>query len=574
MAAELYPDVQFGGVNVSPSVAGGIENNFATTGVLSELPLQGVQGSVALFTALAESSVGRLYPDFADIWYNSIHIVPGSINAGNLTSQQTRSVEIFNAYFVSQDISVVTATNLSGATLDIVTPETYAPLQSRFHLLVISQTGAPSFDGFFTITFDGLGDFFLFVAGKRVLPIPYQHNWVSPVIERLVYLTTVLPSESGIEQAIMQREFPRRFIDYNFLLANTAQDNLQNARLRAKFQALMFGWMHRTFAVPVWTDATRLQVQANAGQNIIQVSTAFFDYDVGNYLMLWLDEENYELVEIQSMTTNQVVATVNLGRTWPATRTVVMPARLAVVAPKVSGEKHAVDIDVVPITFEFLPEAYSSNRLVAGMRVIYRGIDVLMPSADYSDNVEFEINRAQTRIDFERGRYVIDATNVAAIGGIGHSLVFQNHLQTSDFFAWLNTRKGRLWPVWVPTWSNDFQVVNDIAGGALSMTVQRIDYTSLYLIDGAPAANRRDVMIRLTNGQYFFRRITGASYDGNTEIITIDSALGQLVPVSAIDRVCFLVPSRLEADAVELAWYTGNIMRAAFRLTDLLDDSL
>jgi hypothetical protein len=573
-----YPDIISADfATLSPSVSGGSENNFQTQALIAEQPLFAGSKVEGTTTPQPLSTAGAfLYQDFFDLWYNRIHILPSRIDVGNLTSEQIRPVEIFNSHFVSETLNTVAGTTVEGTALDIVTPETYAPLQSHIHNLTISTTGAPNFAGFYTLTFDVLGDFLLIVSGKRVLPIAFQHNWSETdggeVIERLAYLTNILPSKSGIEQAIMVRQYPRRTLEYKFLLAST-QTNAP--RLRALWQALMFGWQHRTFAVPIWTDATRLQAQADAGQPFIQVSTAFFDYDIGNYIMLWQDEENYEILEIQDMDTGTITATVNLTRTWPATRTVVLPARLGVVAPSIIGSKHTVDIDTVPMAFEILPQAFSTNRVVAGARIMYRGIDVLMETSNYDDTNDFQISRELTRHDADVGYFSIDAQNNAPQTNIQYDKIMANHQQSSDFFAWLDTRKGRFTPVWLPTWSHDFEVVDNISNTATAIVVNEIGYASLYMATGTPPASRRDVMVRLKTGTYYFKRITGAAnnLDG-TETISLDSAFGVSINASDIDRVCFLVPSRLDADAVEIAWVSGNVSRTAFKVTDLVDDQL
>lgn len=555
----------------SPGIAVGVENNFTLAVVVAGGQLRGAQAN-GTQSQPVDAHTGLVISDFADLWYNHLHILPNRIDVGNLTSQQIRPIEIFNGFFVSRTVTGVAGTTVEGTTFSVPTPDVFAPLQSKLRNLQISTTGAPNFSGFYSVTLDTAQVLLLYVTGKRVLPVTFQHNWSSKVIERLAYLTSIMESEAGIEQARMLRKYPRRTLEYDFLLAST-QTNAP--RLRALYNALMFGWQHRTFAVPVWTDATRLAVQADAGQPVIQVPTTFFDYDAGNYLMLWQDEENYEIVEIQSLTSTTVTATVNLVRTWAANRTVVMPARLGVVSPVINVTKHSVDIESVPMAFELLPQAYSSNRLVAGARVLYRGLHVLLAPSNHQDKLDVSINRPHTRNDADVGYFSIDATNPAPHTSQEYEWLMADHRASSDFFAWLDSRKGRFTPVWVPTWAHDMQVVANIGGTATSFIINGIGYASLYSAGGVPAASRRDVMVRMVDGIYYFRRITGGTLnDDGTETIAIDSAFGTTLAASNIDRVCFLVPSRLEADAVELAWESGNVAHAAFKLADLLDDTI
>jgi hypothetical protein len=521
-----------------------------------------------------DSFDGWLAPDFADLWYGHFHIIPNRINLGNLTSQQVRPIELFNGHFVPLELSAISATDLSGVEFDLNVPETLDPLESVFRNLTVDTVGTPSFDGFFEITADdAVGTYFLYVTGQRVLVLPFQHNWNDRVIERLAWLNSSSKALDGTDQIVMLRNKPRRILDYQILLAST-QTNA--ARLRALFQALMFGWQARTFIIPIWTDATRLTAEAAAGQNAITVPTTYFDYDVGSYIMLWKDEENYEVVEIETVSSGGVTVTVDLLRTWSAGRTVVMPARLAYVAQNLTGEKHTVDVDSLPVSFELLAQHTSANRLVAGTEVTYRGYPVLLTKNNYAALPSFGIESNTLRNDANVGIFNLDRVQPTPNGDYSYSFLFRNHAQVANYFKWLDDRKGRVGVFWYPTWSRDMQVVQDIGAASTSFLINSIGYTSLYYVNGAPAYTRRDLMITLKNGTRFFRRITGVTIDPDTDIETvgISSALGQIVTIDQIDRVCFLIPSALKADAVEIAWESGNVSQSTVMVADVYNANI
>jgi hypothetical protein len=560
----------------SPSIESGVENNFVGRATLIERELFGPRTDVTPTGMPLNTHDGFLTLDFVDLWYNRIHIIPSRINAGNLASRQVRSIEIWNGFSTSQTITAVTSTDEEDNSLDITTPEVYTALQSRFHLLTIGTGGPPSFDGFFTITFATLGDFFLFVSGRRVLTVPFAHNWDdqqgSAIIERLTWRTNVLEAINGVEQAIMMRQYPRRTLQYSYLLASTGTNA---PHVRALFHALMSGWQSRLFAVPIWTDATRLSVAAAAGQPVITVPTGFFDYDPGNYIMLWQDQDNYELLQIDSMDSGTVTATVNLANTWPALRTVVMPARLGYITPQMQGAKETVDLDIVPITFELLVNAFSVNRIVAGARTTYRGLHVLLQKNFYNDTHAFEINRPVERFDANIGYFSQDAINPAPHTKNEFAWLCANHQGSSDLFAWLDSRRGRYGAFWYPTWAHDFELAQDIGSTDASIVVNNIGYSALYVQDGAPIASRRDIMLQTVSGSRFFKRIIDAGDNGDgTETLSLDSTFGVVIPVNAIDRISFLIPSRQDADAVEIAWQTGNVSLAQFATADLLDGGI
>jgi hypothetical protein len=517
---------------------------------------------------------GLLMGDFADLWYNRVHIIPNRIDVGNLVSQQVRPIEIWNGYFIPVTLEDVVATDLLGVTFDVTTPLVIAALESTYKNLVINTVGSPQFDGFFTLTFDDvIIEYFLYVSGKRVLVMPFQHNWSERINERLAwYNTSSGKSLDGIEQLVMLRNAPRRSLSYQFLLAST---NSNAARLRALFAALIAGWQTRIFAIPIWSDATRLAVTAASGQNEVQVNTTYFDYDADNYVMLWQNEENYELVEIDEVFSTYLTLKVNLVKEWQAGKTVVMPARLAYVNPNLQGQKHTVDIDTVPVSFELLPQYLSINRLVYAAETTYRSLPVLLTKSNYDNTQSFTLEQQVIRNDANVGIFNIEADQPAPDASNTFGLIFNGHSQIAKYYGWLDNRKGRLAPFWQPTWSKDMQVVQDIASATTNILINAIGYASLYYIDDAPAYNRRDIMIQLKNGTRYFRRITGAGInEDGTETIGIDTALGADILISQIDRVCFLIPSALKADAVEIQWHSGNVAASDLLITDVYDDTI
>jgi hypothetical protein len=555
-----------------PTLPDGVEADYSVGVLTSQSTARAGDKTAILPVQPVDTKTGNLLPDFYDLWYNHVHILPNRIDTGNLTSEQIRVIEIFNGFFEQRTIESIAATDLSGVLLDIDTPLDIAPLGSLFANLVIDTVGSPQFNGFFTLTFDNK-DYLLYVSGKRVLVIPFKHDWSVLPVERLAWLnSTSGKSLDGIEQLIMLRNDPRRTIQYSFLLATT-QNN--SAYVRSLFIALMAGWQTRVFAVPIWSDATRLKVQADAGQDVININTTYLDYDIGSYIMLWSGVDSYELVEIAEIHDTYIKATVNLVNTWQIGKTIVLPARLAYINNNLQGTKQTVDLDVVPVTFEFLQQYSNVNRIIYGSEVTYRNYPVLLTKGNYDTNVNFTIEQPVIRNDADTGIFSIEADQPAPDAGNDFAVILNGRESISTFLGWLDNRKGRLVPFWQPTWSKDMAVQQDIASAATSLLIKYIGYSSLYIIDGLPAFNRQDIMIRLKNGTRFFRRITGATPNSNgTETIGISSALGQTVQVSDIDRISFLIPSALKADTIELTWQNANVVTCNMQITDIYDDTI
>jgi hypothetical protein len=503
---------------------------------------------------------------FYDLFYERIHVVPIRLDVGNLLSAQVRPVEVWNAHFTPQLLSAITPASTEGSSLTgEAVPREFAALESLTYLLNISLTGPPSFSGSYTFEFPDEQPALL-ISGKRVVPFPFQHNWIEAVMESLSWRTGLIEPEDGGEQRWMLREWPRRTLTYKTLLA-ISNDVEVNARVRAMFDALMFGWMHRVWAVPVWVDAQRVQVPLDAGTQIIPVNTVGRDYDVGGFIMIWLNEFTYEAAEILEVADDEITTARGLQSAWPAFQTVVMPARLATLPDSTSLDGVAHDVESVSTEWLIQPEDVSTLRArAAGARTLYRGIDVLLTKNDYSSTIDRELIRPQAVVDYEVGRRFREDSWLALKQSNKWALLLNGHAQMADFFDWLNGRKGKLVPVWLPSWNRDFQILETVAALATGLVVTENFYSSMYAL----ASTRRDVMIRLVNGTTFFRRITGSAQNlDGTETISIDSALGQIVNPADVDRISFLRFVRLESDQIEVAYESSEAARSVFKLVDL-----
>src|SRR5690606_14380140 len=84
---------------------------------------------------------------------------------------------------------------------------------------------------------------------------------------------------------------------------------------------------------------------------------------------------------------------------------------------------------------------------------------------------------------------------------------------------------GRYSALWVPSGMADLKLAADVGASDTTLSVQWCGYT----VFGRQQANRRDIRIELVGGTVFYRRITDSAESGDSETLTIDSALGTAV---------------------------------------------
>ncbi|MCP3672486.1 MAG: hypothetical protein GY814_19050 [Gammaproteobacteria bacterium] len=116
---------------------------------------------------------------------------------------------------------------------------------------------------------------------------------------------------------------------------------------------------------------------------------------------------------------------------------------------------------------------------------------------------------------------------------------------------WLHARAGRWSKFYVPSWSVDFELVEDIAFNDVSIDVVDTDYRTFYW--GYP--EKQDIMIKVKGGLQYYRRIAAVSLRSEgVERFTLNAPLGASYLIDDVLMISFLHPSRIDFDGIEMTW--------------------
>lgn len=502
-------------------------------------------------------SVGKLARSFLQDYYYRVHVNPTTVNVGNLLSTQLKNIEVWNARFLENTLSSIAEESTTGITLSgVVTPTTYAGLQSKVYVANISTNGPATIDAKFKMSFS-LEAYLptLALLGVRILAWFPRPNWDTPLIERWEWLTNVITSRNRKEQRIKLRESPRRQLEYSLLVKNNKERQL--------VENLLYAWQSRVFGLPIWTDQEFISVQLIAGTTVIPCSTFTRDYVVDGLVAL-LNETDYEIGTITEVGADYVRINTPLLKTWEA-GTKVAPMRTARISDKQSFVRHTDTILGMTVQFK-LDEEDSTIPLVE--TVSYRSYAVLEVKPNWDEEITSEYMRDLTLIDYSTGRVLGDDTS--GIGTITHKYHWMAGTR-SEVYAlkqFLFSRYGKLIPIWVPTFSHDLEVVTTIGSASTEIVVINVTYTR----NVAQGIQRRDIRIQLNNGTIFYRRILTSTEDGVNERLILDTSLGILVEPTDIFSVSFMSLCRLEADSIEASWETDSVMLISALFRTLRDD--
>ena len=501
---------------------------------------------------------GIQVPSYFEDYYFRVHLLPGRINLGSLASEQSRTIEVWNARLTPNTLASLTATGAEGMTLigPAPAPTVFAANESRLYTLAVTPNGPPTVNATFLFAF-AFDDAALLATGRRIVGWIFAPNWVQPVIERLEWLTDVMESHAGFEQRVRLRAGARRSFEYSALVGSDTE--------RVKMENLLLSWQARVFGLPLWTDVALAAGPIPAGSTSIAVTTANRDFAVGGLVGLVLGMES-EFAEITAVLPTSLTIKSPLDSTWPV-GTKILPVRPARVQNDLGLTYLSDAIGQATLRFQFEDEWL----LPAATETLdYRGYPVLLTATNWTEDVDTDYARKLNELDFLTGRRVID--DLSGVGTVRrtHRWLITGRAAIAAFRSWLAARAGRLTAFWMPSFQSDLKVVNPIGAFDSAITVENRAYAA-----NVPAAiGRRDILIATTSGSRYYRRITGATaLSPSAESIAIDSVVGAALLPEQIRYVSFMKLVRLDSDAIEIAHQTDDTAEVSISVRSIRDDT-
>lgn len=391
---------------------------------------------------------------------------------------------------------------------------------------------------------------------------PFRHNWTEPLIERISFRTAISQSVTGMEEGYAERIAPRRELEITQVLKNQSE--------RRRLRALLWANQHRKWFVPVRMYAEQLLEPLTATTTLTPISTAYKDYEIGGWIGFREVDGNGTITHweerlITSLNPNSVEHEA-LVHDYAAYRSMVYPVRRALLPPSVSITGHTDTVEELTLNFRLLAEdeAIIPNRITQfSPSIKYRDVEVfdgqLWQSNDWSENREYEVERAIEDLDFDAGVFSYDSDTPGASEVFSYRMTLSGIDNISAFLGWYYERVGALRSIWVPTMQEDFEV---LSAAGVDLTVRDTNYSDSFAL----AEARRDLAFVYFDGSMEFRRVVGFSGTTN-ETLELDA----LVPtLTNLRFVSLLKYCRLDADQIELAWHTDNKVVIAWRFREQL----
>jgi hypothetical protein len=506
---------------------------------------------------------GNYTPGIDQAAFGQILIWPTSLDLGLVLSPKTCHVGIWNLTGYVQRLTNWAVINLDGVAITNADgyPVSFGSDQYRVYQVDVAASGQASLNGSIAFNFVARPTVSVALSGTRLVVFSFEPNWREPPTENLEWLTDVLTAFNGREQRLQLRGNPRRALKY--LMTFETKNKV------ATFESQVWGWQNLVFAVPVWTDWTRPTAAVSIGVITISVSTSLRDFAATRLALLWHDYRTWEVVEIQSLTSSQLTLTKATQQAW-TTMDRIIPIRLGRMAGSLPVPRPTGTIAEASITFSLEPtSATDSTRLGSSSLTQYKGLDVLLVSPNAGDGLSDDFERNMPVIDFNKGAWDIHETTDAPVVKRPFRWVLKSRQEIMDLLKFLDNHKGRLVPFWVPTWSQDIELVQDIGASDLGIVVNSILYTQQ--IKSHP--NRSDIILYPADGSVAptLRGLTASSESvNNTEILTMDASLGTARTKDYFKAISFLTLCRFANDGFEIVWHSDSVAEVTVDLQEVL----
>lgn len=508
-------------------------------------PLKVFASDTQPITEIPSTGAGHRMPAFGDEFYNHIIIEPQALDVGNLVSNQVRTVDVFNGYFVQKTLTQLLETATTGLSITgEVVPTVYQPLETKTYTLTVTSDGPAIIDASYQFNWSSPEDNKLFaVKGVRLVAIPYQA--IAPWSETLEWLTSVITSVSGKEQRIRLRASPRQSFSATFPVPYSEM---------AKAYNLTQGWKFRTWALPVWSEAQFI-APLTAGAITIPCETLTSDLREGSLVGIWDSEKVSEIVEISLVSPGSITLDVALSNSY--IRPLLVPVRSATVegniTRKTSGSSAELGVNFM---------VKDNITLTAETPQQYKNEDVYFtPFLLEGEYVQDSVISRDDVVDYNSGLRVKSTPWATAKQSRPFRIRAQTLTDTWDVRRFLHRRAGKLKPFWVPSFEDN--VTLDDTGLILSALKVRSElYTSM-------VSHRKDIAILLSSGSWLLRGITGAvdQPDGSV-VFALDSALN--IQATTISKIMFLTLVRFDADRLELHWPGNAILDVTVPLLEII----
>ena len=511
--------------------------------------------SVGSFSLYASSSTGTKAPAFATVrqgalrnestcganWFEDVHVIPRSLELGNIISDQQFNFSVFNGYryddktFNSLALNAGAGITTSGlASL----PTTLQELDTSEFTLLVDSDGASTINGTLDFVVSGVS-ISVPITGARVVMFPYPPE--KGYTEELEFLTDVIERMDGTEQRISLRDRPRHTFD--FLVRR--EDGIEKQRIAN----LMFDWQSQLFGLPIWHEAVVITADLAIGATATPVdNTDYSDFKVGDLAIVFQDETTFDALTVDTVTSTSVTYTSPTNFAFNAGDT-VMPIKLSFAEPTVSRTRPPVGYEDFRVIFKTKEQGSDLSDTAAfstySTKVLLDGPNVMDGNTSSAS-----LRRKVSVLDSTTGLVVQSSAWDRGKNASSKGFLTKSRQELWEARGLVHALRGQQTSFFMPTFAQDITPTQNLSSGGTTMEIVNGGY-SRFVNARVPHATIR---VLLTDGTSVLRDISSSTaVDADTEQLTIASGWpGGGILLTDIARVDFIEKVRMGTDKVKI----------------------
>lgn len=199
---------------------------------------------------------------------------------------------------------------------------------------------------------------------------------------------------------------------------------------------------------------------------------------------------------------------------------------------------------------------------------IYQGFDVLELNYNRIGRVDERVRRKVMLLDPKTGVRRQDEQSPAPTPTRPFSWFASGRAEIAAMRAFLEARKGRAVPFWLPSFQWDLRLTEDLTQTSVIATIQWCRYGEQMF--GTTAARRHLALWDLGLGTMEYYRVEDTNDPGDevTESLTVDPAAVRTYQANRT-VISFLKLCRLELDQAEIRHHNGTIAEATINVREI-----
>jgi len=380
-----------------------------------------------------------------------------------------------------------------------------------------------------------------------------EPDWINNLKYSVKFNTNIQTSITGIERRAALRIQPDRSL--NFRIAEYNNDAI---KLRSK---LYKNIGNSNWGVPLWTDYSKLNAQANITSTSISVTTTNKHFYAGGYCIIMYDKDTYEYKKILSLTASSINFSTGLDATWIA-NTAVFPLIVTKIGKSIDINYVTSRVFSTNITANEL--YYSDNNYEAVEPTYFylhdessgKPLYVFSPDHNWISDRKIKISNQYNDLKFLADSYQYNHwTETDAIHSFYLTISnLEDIYQLENFF---NHVKGRCHSFFLPSGATDIILSANALSTDSTLSIENTGFADYYTDSGTPYTTSEHIEIISSDGTKIYCKIISAT---NTQI-TLNGSIGTAITDYANCKVSLMAEARFMNDELNINYLSQTVAK-------------